>query len=245
MQAGAAVADLRAGDERRAFAEAGGRGRAAGALRDVLVDLAVLVGAGAEALHRRHDHARVGLVDVLPGQPHAVERAGREVLDQHVAVLDQPLEDFLALGMLGVDGDRALVGVEHREVERVRALHVAQLAARDVADAGPLDLDAVGAHVGQKLRAGRAGLHVGEVEDLDAVERLAGLAVGLGRRPRQAVGAPCRRLLRFQLHDLFRRGFRFGFGLGSFALLDLLGLPSSFPRSVVMGELQRPRTRAS
>ena len=97
MQAGAAVADLRAGDQRRTVAEAGGRGRAAGALRDVLVDLAVLVGAGAEALDRGDDHARVELVDVLPGQPHAVERAGREILHQHVAVLDQPLEDLLAL----------------------------------------------------------------------------------------------------------------------------------------------------
>ena len=94
-------------------------------------------------------------------------------------MLDQPLEDFLALGVLGVDGDRALVAVEHREVEAVRALHVAQLAARDVADAGPLDLDHVGAHVGEQLRAGRARLHVGEIEDAHAVERLAGLADGL------------------------------------------------------------------
>ena len=86
MQAGAGIADLRAGDERRALAEAGGRGRAAGALRDVLVDLAVFVRAGAKALHRGDDHARVELVDVLPGQPHAVERAGREILHQHVAV---------------------------------------------------------------------------------------------------------------------------------------------------------------
>ena len=103
MQPGAAVADLRAGDQRRTLAEAGRRGGAARALRDVLVDLAVLVRTGAEALHRRDDHARVGLVDVLPGQAHAIERAGREILDQHVAVLDQPLEDFLALGVLAVD----------------------------------------------------------------------------------------------------------------------------------------------
>ena len=99
----------------------------------------------------------------------------------------------LPLRMLGVDRDRALVAVEHREVEAVRALHVAQLAARDVADAGPLDLDAVGAHVAEQLRAGRTRLHVGEVEHLDAVERLAGLAARLGRRLRQAVGRlrPC------------------------------------------------------
>src|SRR5262249_24960863 len=64
MQAGAGIADLRTGDKRRTLAEAGGRGGATRALRDVLVDLAVLIGARTEALYRGHDHARVGLVDV-------------------------------------------------------------------------------------------------------------------------------------------------------------------------------------
>src|SRR5204863_8419298 len=58
MQSRAGVADLRAGDKRRALAEAGGGRGTAGALRDVLIDLAVLVGPGAEALHRGHNHAR-------------------------------------------------------------------------------------------------------------------------------------------------------------------------------------------
>src|SRR5919106_746714 len=129
MQSGPGVADLCAGDERRSLAEAGCGRSAAGALRDVLVDLAVLIWARAEALHRSDDHAGVGLVDVTPGQPHAVERAGRKILDQHVAMLDQPLEDFLALRMLAVDRDRALVAVEHGEIERVSAFHVAQLSA--------------------------------------------------------------------------------------------------------------------
>ena len=178
MQAGAAVADLRAGDERRAVAEAGGGSRAAGALRDVLINLAVLVRAGAEALHRGDDHARVELMDVFPGEAHAVERAGCEILHQHVAMLDQPVDDLLALRVLGVDGDRALVAVEHREIEAVRAFDVAQLPARDVADARPLDLDHVGAHIAEQLGAGRARLHMREVEHAHAVERLAGLAIG-------------------------------------------------------------------
>ena len=181
------VADLRAGDERRAVAEAGGRGRAAGALRDVLVDLAVLVGAGPKALHRGDDHARIELVDVLEGQAHAVERAGREILHQHVALLHQPVEDFLALGMLGVDRDRAFAAVEHGEIEAVGAFHVAQLAARNVADARPFDLDHVGAHIGEELRAGRPGLHVREVEDAHAVKRPARPAPRPGARTRQAV----------------------------------------------------------
>ena len=113
----------------------------------------------------------LSLVDVLEGQPHAVERAGRKILDQHVAILDQPIEDFLALGVFAVDRDRALAAIEHGEIKAVGALHVAELAARDVAAAGPFDLDHVGAHIGQKLRAGRPRLHVREVEDSHAVER--------------------------------------------------------------------------
>ena len=97
MQAGAAVADLRAGDQRQPVAEAGGRGRAAGALRDVLIDLAVFVGSGTEALDRGHDHLRIDGVDLLPGKSHAVEHAGAEILHQHVAALDQRGQDFLAL----------------------------------------------------------------------------------------------------------------------------------------------------
>src|SRR5262249_25938892 len=90
---------------------------------------------------------------------------------------------------------------------------VAQLAARDVADAGPLDLDHVGAHIGEQLRAGRARLDVGEIEDAHAVERLAGLAVWFGRGLGQAVRQRCRafghdlrRLLRLELHDLLAGG---------------------------------------
>jgi hypothetical protein len=106
---------------------------------------------------------------MIPGEPHAVQRARREIFNQHVALNDQPVEDFLALGMLGIDGDGALVAVEHGEIEAVGVRHVAQLAARDIANTGPLHLDDVGAHVGEKLRARRARLHVGEVEDAHAI----------------------------------------------------------------------------
>src|SRR5207249_2320407 len=50
MQPGAAVADLRAGHQRQAIAKSGGRCRAAGALGDVLIDLAILIGTGTEPL---------------------------------------------------------------------------------------------------------------------------------------------------------------------------------------------------
>jgi hypothetical protein len=156
---------------RRAVPEAGGRGGTAGALRDVLVDLeVVVVMAVAEALDRGDDHLGVQLLDALPGEAHAVERAGAEVLDQHVGFADQLLQHHLALGLLGVQRQRALVAVEHGEVECVDVRDVAQLRARDVAGARALDLDHVGAEPGQHLCAGGTGLDMGEVDDLDAVE---------------------------------------------------------------------------
>ena len=170
---GSRVADLRAGHQRRAVAEAGGGGGAARALGDVLVDLAVLVGARPEALDRGVDHRRVQLLDALPGVAHAVEHAGAEVLDQHVARLDQPLQHLLALRVLGVERDGALVVVQHREIEAVRLGHVLQLAPRDVADARPLDLDHVGAEPGEQLRARRPCLHVAHIQDADAFQCLA------------------------------------------------------------------------
>ena len=103
-----------------------------------------------------------------PGDAHPLERARRKVLDQHVAVLDQGIENLLALGVFGVERDRALVVVQHREVEAVHAGDVAQLPARGIALAGTFHLDDVGAEPGQQLRASGAGLHVREVQNANA-----------------------------------------------------------------------------
>jgi hypothetical protein len=119
MDAGAGVADLGAGHHRKAVDLAGRRRRPSGALGDVLVHLAVLEGPRAESLHRRVDHPRVDLLDLLPREAHAIDGAGREVLHHHVALLDQPGEDLVAGFGLGVQRQAALVGVEHREVEAV------------------------------------------------------------------------------------------------------------------------------
>src|SRR5665213_2538084 len=172
MQPGAAVADLRAGDERQSVAESGGRCRTAGALRDVLIHLAILKGTRTETLDRGHDQFRIDALDLLPGKSHAVEHARPEVFHQHVAALDQRGQDFLALRVLGVERDRALVVVEHGEIQAVDVRHVLQLTARDIADARALDLDNVGAEPRQQLRAGRSRLDVGEIENANALQRL-------------------------------------------------------------------------
>jgi hypothetical protein len=86
----------------------------------------------------------------------AIECTGRKVLDQHVAVLHQPLEHRLAARALTVERDRALVVVQHREIQAVHVRNVLQLPARDVTRAGFLHLDHVGTEPGEQLRAGRA-----------------------------------------------------------------------------------------
>ncbi len=169
MQTGSAVADLRTRHERRAVVKSGCGRRATGTLRDVLVDFAVFVRPGAETLDRRDDHPRIELVDALPGETHPVERARREILHEHVALLDQRFEDRLPLRILGVDRDRALVRVEHREIQTVHARNVAQLAARHVPFAGAFHLDDVGAQPREQLRTRRTRLHVREIEDANAV----------------------------------------------------------------------------
>jgi hypothetical protein len=172
MQASAAIADLCAGDEWQAVAEAGGGSCAAGALRDVLIDLAVLIGTRTKPLDRGDDHLWVDLLNLFEREAHAVEHAGSEVLDENIALFHQRGEHFLALRVLGVEGDRALVVVQHGEIQAVHIRHVLQLAAGDVANAGPFDLDHIGAKPCQQLRAGRARLNVGEVQNANAFERL-------------------------------------------------------------------------
>jgi hypothetical protein len=75
---------------------------------------------------------------------------------------------------LHVHGNRPLVAVEHREIERVGIRHVAQLAARRVA-LRVLELDHVRAHPGEELRAGGTGLDVRHVQNAYAFQSFHGL----------------------------------------------------------------------
>src|SRR5438270_12632061 len=74
--------------------------------------------------------------------------------------------------MLGIKRDRALVVVQHGEIEAVHIGNVAQLSARNIADARTLDLDHVRAKPRKQLRAGRSRLYMREVEDFHALECL-------------------------------------------------------------------------
>ena len=105
-------------------------------------------------------------MQLLVAQPVFRQRADLEVLHQDVALRDQLLRDRLALGLRDIQRDRALVAVHADEIGALlRARHVGRgEAAGVVAGAGALDLDHVGAEIGQHLRAGRPGQHARQVE---------------------------------------------------------------------------------
>ena len=144
------------------------------ALDDLVVGRLQGVRAGlAEAGDGAVDQLRVQCGQDLVAQAQAVHDAGAEVLHQDVGVQDQLLEQVLAFGALGVEGDGVLVGVLGQEAGAHQRLvefgDDAQLAGQ-VAVLGVLHLDDVGAQEGQVEGGEGARQDVGEVEDLDAFE---------------------------------------------------------------------------
>ncbi len=114
--------------------------------------------------HGDVDEPGVPPTDLLVGEPPAVEDAGGEVLDQHVALLDQPSHDAEGTLVLHAEGDRPLGAVPRVEVR------VARVVDRD-RPFDRLDLHDVGAQVPQQARGHRPGQDVAQVEHPQAAQR--------------------------------------------------------------------------
>jgi len=120
--------------------------------------------------------ARIDRAQRLVVQAIALHVADLEVLDEDVAMRHQRAHQRLAGGLRDVAGDRALVAVGTQVIGGFSTLAAIGLheegwapAAGVVAAARTLDLDHVGAQVGQVLGAPGAGQHAREVQDADAV----------------------------------------------------------------------------
>ena len=135
----------------------------------------------AEAGRRGVDDVGPDRLDLLVAEAQALHRAGPKVLHQHVGALEQAQDHRLAVRVLEVDGDPALVAVG-RKVEGGEPVDKG-LGAGPVALEGAarrLDLDHVGAHVGEILRPCRALQVVAEADDAHAFEH--GCLLSLCRR---------------------------------------------------------------
>src|SRR5262249_47569847 len=134
---------------------------------------AVFVGAGlAVAGGGDVEEPRVERGRRLVAEPEPLHDAGPEVLDEDVGARDQLPGDGLAVGVLEVDGQAPLVPVGRHEEDADPVL--VEVAARPVplpeCPARRLDLDDVGAEVGEERVARGAEQELGEAEEADALE---------------------------------------------------------------------------
>ena len=105
-----------------------------------------------------------------------LERAGPEVLDEHVGGRREPAEEVLALGRAQVERDALAAAAFDRPEQRVLAVGVAGVderpdLAHEVAAARLLDLDDLGALLAEQPGAERRGDARAEVEHAQARER--------------------------------------------------------------------------
>ena len=103
----------------------------------------------------------------VPAHAQLVHGAGAEIFDQDVGATDHVQGDRPSRVGLQVQADAALVAVEVAEETAGEAAQAAGV----IAMRRRLDLDDVGAKVGQHDAAGRPHDGMGKFEDGDAVER--------------------------------------------------------------------------
>ena len=168
------VRERAAAAQRRAALRARHREQPAGGLRhDVVARLARARARLAEARERRHHEARVPRLEHVGAEPAARQVAGAEVLDERVGAVHEPQQDLAALGRAEVERDGALAAVRVLEGER-RLAHGRGAVAIVVARLRALDLDHLGAEVGEHRGRERPRDDAREIEDAEALERPAG-----------------------------------------------------------------------
>src|SRR4030088_1809846 len=152
---------------------AGGAGQRAGdarqALHDRIIGRAVVVtAAAAEGQDRAMDQPRVFRRQARMVEAGAAERLGPHVAHEHVGAGDQAAYRRKPIGLLEVEHYRALVAVKVDELARQAGIAAALRHAAQKVAARRLDLEPVGAVVGQGARADRPDDDGREVDDAHA-----------------------------------------------------------------------------
>ena len=120
----------------------------------------------------QHTIARVDVGEVGVADAQLLGPVSAQVAEDGVGAAHDVLEDRAGLRMREIERDAALVVAERLEEERVLALLVGRhVAAHVAATARILDLDHVGAEVGEMHAAPRAGAVLLDRDDPDVLER--------------------------------------------------------------------------
>ena len=124
--------------------------------------------------HRRHDEVGPHLLQIVVAQTEARQHAGAQVLDHHVGNGDE-FPYRLRPGLVAhVDRHGLLSPVQRVERHRVVGRRLAQEGEHRPLDVGPvgvLDLDHLGAEVGEHLSHQRPRQHPAELDDAHAFQR--------------------------------------------------------------------------
>ena len=135
---------------------------------------------------RAVDEPGVLLAQALVADAEPVEHAGAERLEQHVVHAHEPQQHLPSRLRLEVEPDRALAAVEREEQRRggarLHALVPGRRPADVVAEPRVLDLEHVGAVVGEQQRAVAAGQQPRQVQHPDPVQRSGHAAFSSGAR---------------------------------------------------------------
>ena len=167
------VVDRDADPHRPLPRQAGDRHQPAHALRDLIDAGAALIRPVLpEPRDRAVDDARIDLAHGLVIDAEPVLDGRFEVLDDDIGLLDELEEDFLPLRAFQVERQRPLVAVQILEIGAVAAA-----AGRVGMLAGRLDLDDIGAPIGELPHRGRTGAMRGQIDHPVAVERQFVIAV--------------------------------------------------------------------
>ena len=115
----------------------------------------------------RIDHAQ----HIVP-KPPFLQRAGLKILDHHIGVHNQPLQQRGAVGLAQVQRNAALVARLGQPGQRIAARRHGPETTGRVAHDGKFDLDHVGAELAQLRGAERPSQERRHIEDLAALQRL-------------------------------------------------------------------------
>ena len=170
VHAGCDIGDGDAG-ARRLVRITGGGDDAAFALNQQIVSLhvairTVLTVTGERAI----DQPRIEFRQLFVTEPKPAGDAGRIVFEKDIRSLRQLLKNLPPLIFLHIDRQAALVAIEPN-VTGGQSLHDRIPGANHVADARPLDLDHLRAHVGQQTSRERPREHLLESKNLNSIQR--------------------------------------------------------------------------
>ena len=172
MQRGERVADRQVRPHRRPIGIAGDVAQPAHGLADRAEARLIAVGAGLpEPRQAQHDQPGIFRGQALVTQAPFFQRAGTEILDHDVRIPCHARHDLLAFGSAQIDGHRFLVAVLHIPPQRRALVELAPFA-QGIA-IRRLDLDHLGAELGEELSGKGARNELPQLQHLYSLEGLA------------------------------------------------------------------------